>query len=339
MTEQSRRSGGGARVKAFATNSGLIKQLRRGVPGLRAVRSVFRARPADLPHLRSLVFQAVDPDLLTIMLGRELGATWVPPLWKLYNNLRAANGPAFRSDVFPGWQKAREEWVQLWLKLRSELGGAAASGAPKGAGAAVDRAGGRPVPARRRADVEVPAVARRSPSSDQEDRGYVDLGAHGSDRLVSIDGVVHRHPDPGAGDRPAPLRRDAGRDVGAERPSPVPSLPIPEGSAALPPVPPGPRSNRVAVPLPKVPKPDFSAIAGLTPGFVPPYLVHLLLAMRSHLDDVDRVRQAWLAMGGDPDLWDQWMWPGIKPADWFKSLAASGAPSGAADTSAAGRPR
>ena len=103
-----------SKVRPFATNGGLIRQLRRGVTGLRAVRAVFRQRSADSVHLRALVFQGVDPDLLSVMLGRQLAAAWVPPLWRLYKELRLANGPAFRADVFAVWVRVRREWVPLW---------------------------------------------------------------------------------------------------------------------------------------------------------------------------------------------------------------------------------
>ena len=108
------------RARAFATNGGLLKHLRRGIPGLRSVRKVFGVRPADGPHLRALVDQAVDPDLLDLMLGRQLSRKWVPPLQRSYNDLRVANGPAFRASV-ARWQQVRRQWVPIWKALREKL--------------------------------------------------------------------------------------------------------------------------------------------------------------------------------------------------------------------------
>ena len=344
-SQASRPERSGSKVRPFATNGGLIRQLRRGVTGLRAVREVFRQRPADAQHLRSLVFQGVDPDLLSVMLGRQLAADWVPPLWRLYHELRAANGPAFRADVFAAWARVRGEWVPLWTQLRERLAAAIAdSGSSESSGSSVSstsRASGRPPrpsspgPSQPRRDSSVSREAgsgatAADPAGSPDSTGAVHLGVHGSDRLVSIDGAVHRIADPGAAAvdpamvaalsamRGVMLRTRAGEGVGAERPAPSSSTPKrrPASPPRLPPVPETSPATVVTVPVSPSPLPDFRAIAGVVPGYPPPFLFQLWLAMRSSPDDVMRLREAWIAMGGNADLWDQWMWPLAPAEEW-----------------------
>ena len=333
-------SPGTAKSRPFATNGGLIKQLRRGVTGLRAVRAVFRDRSPESGNLRSLVFQGVDPDLLSVMLGRQLAALWVPPLWRLYNELRSANGPAFRADVFAAWLRVRVDWVPLWTQLRERLAAAvAASGtqqsgsSPRGSGRPpVSSAEGDRASRRRRSATSSPSADASIPGSG-DDSGTVDLGVHGTDKLVSVDGMVHRIADPGAASvDPAlaaalaamagvMLRRRAGDGVGADRPSQgagsvAPPQQTTGAAPRLLPVPPSPPTTVVTVPVPPVPLPDFRAIAGVVPGYPPPFLFQLWLAMRSSVDDVTHLRQTWVSMGGSGDLWDQWMWPAAPVQDW-----------------------
>ena len=189
--------------------------------------------------------------------------------------------------------------------------------------------------ARRPEDSPADAVdASAAPDSE----GILDLGVQGADRLISVDGVVQRVPD-GAGAAMDPalavalaamtgsgFRRNAGAAVGADRPAPQsppagrpPAAPVPR----LPVLPPSPPATAVTVPVPPRPLPDFRAIAGVAPGYPPPFLFQLWLAMRSSSTDVMRLRDTWVAMGGSADLWDQWTWP-LAPLDEWADPAAHG---------------
>ena len=195
----------------------LLVPIRVSVTGAHDVstRAVFRPRRPDPPHLHSLVFQGVDPDLLSVMLGRQLADVWVPPLWKLYHRLRDANGPAFRADVFAAWARVREEWVPLWTKLREKLAaaiaetsdtgatgaaGSASSSAPRGSGRPPSPGAGsrRAKPAPRERSAGSVDAAAASAGSSSSGTGAVDLGVHGGVWLVSVDGAVHRVSDPSA---------------------------------------------------------------------------------------------------------------------------------------------
>ena len=192
---------------------------------------------------------------------------------------------------------------------------------------------------RRPSAASSPSTTASTPGAG-DDLGTVDMAVHGTDKLVSIDGTVHRIADPGAASvDPAlaaalaamagvVLRPRAGDGVGADRPSQgaVSAAPPQQTTGAalrLPPVPPSPPATAVTVPVPSVPLPDFRAIAGVLPGYPPPFLFQLWLAMRSSSDDVTRLRQTWISMGGSGDLWDQWMWPAAPVQDWGKQPQVS----------------
>ena len=62
--------------------------------------------------VRSLVLEVIDPQLLRVALGPDLGPVWVPSLERVYAEIRGRS-PAHFHDVDASWRQQRNYWYSL----------------------------------------------------------------------------------------------------------------------------------------------------------------------------------------------------------------------------------
>lgn len=111
------------------TSEELVSALFAGDEAVARQRDRFRQVDASACVPRLLV-QAIDPLLLTVILGQELALLWVPPLERYYAQVRRAS-PATFLDFDRAWDMQRRRW-------RSVVEGAAEGEAERPAGPPAD---------------------------------------------------------------------------------------------------------------------------------------------------------------------------------------------------------
>ncbi len=304
----------------------LVVAVVSGGSRLAAVRGRFaKADPRE--SMRRLVIDAVDPELLSAVVGPALAPRWVPLLEAQYRRFELAY-PADWPDVEQAWKVQRRKW-----RRRAAVAGGprplsrpyperdpAASRAPAGR-AAPPRgrsAGPRPrppAPGRPAAPAPSPAPFGRAPAAGPGEESVaapaeVDTGGGAAalaEEIAREDGPrPAREEAPRAG-QAAERDRSLRSAGGAGRPSPD-RPPAPPDSSPDPPSPAAPSSDppppaaRAAPGGPRVP-----AAAG---GELPPLLVERLLdAILTSREAVDAVRSAFLEAGGGAGGWHAWRLP------------------------------
>lgn len=93
------------------TGDDLVSALLAGDDAVERHRARFRVASAA-ESVQRLVVQAIDPLLLTVVLGPELAARWVPPLETYYTQARRAS-PATFLDFDRAWDLQRQRWRPL----------------------------------------------------------------------------------------------------------------------------------------------------------------------------------------------------------------------------------
>ena len=284
---------GGARVRLVEV---LIGAVCAGGGRLERVRSEFGGMdPAA--SLRRLVLQAVDPELLSAVLGPRLAPRWVAPLRAQYSRFQQAY-PADWVDVEKVWREQRARW----RPGDGASGGAqAAARAYPARGAAGQGRGGLPrsvrpsraVPApqpraAKAARPHRPVPAGVAPAHDDD----VDSVAAPADEVVS--GVVG---DAAAEDSAGVGRRGTG-------PSDPPVAERVNGAPADPPLPPRAAGSR---PRPRQSGPASSGDGRIElSGRVGELVERLLKAMAHSQARVESVRRVWIDAPAAPGGWDLW---------------------------------
>ena len=93
------------------TSEDLVAAVLAGDAAVERQRGRFRVvRPADC--VPRLLVQAIDPLLLTAVLGRELAHAWVPLLERYYADARRRS-PATFLDFDRAWDLQRRRWQPL----------------------------------------------------------------------------------------------------------------------------------------------------------------------------------------------------------------------------------
>ena len=93
------------------TSEELVSALFAGDDTVERQRARFRQVDASACVPRLLV-QAIDPLLLTVILGQDLAVLWVPPLERYYAQVRRAS-PATFLDFDRAWELQRRRWRSL----------------------------------------------------------------------------------------------------------------------------------------------------------------------------------------------------------------------------------
>ena len=307
---------GGTRARLVEV---LIGAVCAGGGRLVRVRSEFEGMdPAA--SLRRLVLQAVDPELLAVVVGPELAPAWVVPLRAQYRRFQQAY-PADWVDVEKVWREQRARWRRSGSSAGSGASGAVARPYPERAspGEASGRAApsravtprraarpaSAPVSGRSAAPVHFPIPAGVSAVHDPDEEPV----AAAPDAV--LDGRVDETADAGAGQQGVYEERSARDVAGGGRPP----LPVSSSTPAVVngvPVEPAVAPSRAGSGQPvraRVPRSGSSSAAGdriVAAGAAGDLLERLARAMLDSRASVESVRRVWIDADGAAGGWDLW---------------------------------
>lgn len=311
---------GGTRARLVEV---LIGAVCAGGGRLARVRSEFEGMdPAS--SLRRLVLQAVDPELLAVVVGPQLAPAWVVPLRAQYRRFQQAY-PADWVDVEKVWREQRSRWRRAVSSGGSGGSGAVARPYPERAsrgeapGGAVPsravspRARARPAPAPV-SGIPVAPVHRPTPAgvAAVHDADVQPVAAAPDAVLEgTVDAAADEIPDAGGEQQRVQQERPVGEDLGGRPPlGSVPSTTtaVVNGAPVDPAVSPSRAgSGRLAR--------DGRARSGsssaaddriVAPGAAGDLLERLLRAMLDSRASVESVRRVWIDADGAAGGWDLW---------------------------------
>ena len=307
---------GGTRARLVEV---LIGAVCAGGRRLARVRSEFEGMdPAA--SLRRLVLQAVDPELLGVVVGPKLAPVWVVPLRAQYRRFQQAY-PADWLDVEKVWREQRARW-----RRSGSSGGSGASGAvarPYPERASPGEASGRAAPSRavtpRRAARPAPAPVSGRPAAPVHRPIPAGVSAvHDPDEEAVaaapdavLDGMVDETADAGAGQQGVHeecLAREAARgrcpplSVSSSTPVVVNGVPVEPAVAPS-------RAGSGQPVRARVPRSGSSSAARdriVAPGAAGDLLERLARAMLDSRASVESVRRVWIDADGAAGGWDLW---------------------------------
>ena len=311
---------GGTRARLVEV---LIGAVCAGGRRLARVRSEFEGMdPAA--SLRRLVLQAVDPELLAVVVGSELAPAWVVPLRAQYRRFQQAY-PADWVDVEKVWREQRVRWRRSGSSAGSGSSGAVARAYPERA--SPGEASGRAAPSRavtpRRAARPASAPVSGRPAAPVHRPTPAGVPAvHGPDEepLAAapdavldgmVDEMVDETADAGAGQQGVREERSAREAAGGGRPPPPlpsPRSAVVNGVPVEPAVSPGRAGSGQPVRA-RVPRSGSSSAAGdriVAPGAAGDLLERLARAMLDSRASVESVRRVWIDADGAAGGWDLW---------------------------------
>ena len=311
---------GGTRARLVEV---LIGAVCAGGRRLMRVRSEFEGmEPAA--SLRRLVLQAVDPELLAVVVGPELAPAWVVPLRAQYRRFQQAY-PADWVDVEKVWREQRVRWRRSGSSGGSGPSGVAARPYPERASpgeasgraapsrAVTPRRAARPalapVSGRRVAPVHRPTPAGVPAVHDPDEEPV----AAAPDAVLDgrVDEMVDEIADAGAGQQGAREERSAREAAGGGRPPlPVPSsTPAPVNGVPVEPAVPPSRAGSGWLARERVVRSGSSSADGdriVAPGAAGDLLERLARAMLDSRASVESVRRVWIDADGAAGGWDLW---------------------------------
>ena len=313
---------------------------------LQGLRTRFRGLD-PVADIRPLVVELIDPQLLRVALGPELGPVWAPALEKIYGVMRDRH-PAHFHDVHASWRRQRDYWYAVVRSGRKQAeaadeASAEASSSSGAHGGVVDRTQGREPQAgvadaetassngraRRIAqpkrfgeaadpdpDVEDAAPVLHSGDGpldgdpddpDQDDRGGRGASSGEGGRSSSSASVIKRGAVGLGGGAVAVSARSPGTS-----PEPTGSGP-PSPSAFLP-----PGSGEFERPTAVVRPGAVARSVGPVLGPAAKAVAHdpaagvsaLLAAMLDSPQAFEKFRQDWIATRGGSQAWEHWSLPG-----------------------------
>ena len=311
---------GGTRARLVEV---LIGAVCAGGRRLARVRSEFEGMdPAA--SLRRLVLQAVDPELLVVVVGPKLAPVWVVPLRAQYRRFQQAY-PADWLDVEKVWREQRARWRRSGSSAGSGLSGAVARAYPERA--SPGKVPGRAAPSRSVTPKRAarPALAPGSGRSVAPVHRPTPAGVpavHDSDVQPvaaapdavldgTVDDVVDEIADAGAEQQGLDEKSSAGEAAGGGRPPPpLPSLrsAVVNGVPVEPAVSPG-RAGSGQPARARVVRSGSSSAAGdriVAPGAAGDLLERLVRAMLDSRASVESVRRVWIDVDGAAGGWDLW---------------------------------
>ena len=290
---------------------------------LHGLRGHFAGSEPDMGRLRPLVVELIDPKLLRVALGPDVGPVWASSLQRVYDAMREMQPTDFH-DVDASWKRQRGYWRSILRSARqamreAEEAEAEVSASAGAHGAVADVTVGAP-----HADTEIEQDPRRRGKEDGSGRRRVrQLSAFGEapDPDPDVESIVPplsddseigdvgpEHDDEfdrGRASRGASSREASvvGRSGGGRQTDLVPP-----GVAA------GGRSSQSrpvvrrsgAAPGGGRPQSSAGGARAADPGAA---VVQLVAAMLHSPQAVDRLRREWIASCGSSTAWDRWSLP------------------------------